>query len=157
VIGIGMDKNYEKQFGCLGQFFDANNIAAFQNVLNKALRQTLDKTTVSVELLDIDGNPNETNVNVTFVNNVTGEPTYTFVHSGDNTGQPASVEIDAVASYAMVVTTLPRVVQRNLAIVPGEHTVLSIKTPRGTLTLQQRGPTEYDKGVKAIVRKAGTS
>lgn len=157
VIGIGMDKNYEKQFGCLGQFFDANNIAAFQNVLNKALRQTLDKTTVSVELLDIDGNPKETDVNVTFVNNVTGEPAYNFVHYRDSRGKPDSVEIDAVVSYDMVVNTLPQVVQRNLAIRPGEHNVLSIRVPRGTLTLQQRGHTEYDKGVKAIVRKAGSS
>lgn len=157
VIWIGMDKNYEKQFGCLGQFFDANNIAAFQNVLNRALRQTLDKTTVSVELLDINDVPKETDVNVTFVNNVTGEAAYNFVHYRDSKGKPDSVEIDAVVSYDMVVNTLPPIIQRNLEIRAGEHNVISVKTPRGTLSLQQKGHTEYDRGVKAIVRKAGSS
>lgn len=156
VIGIGMDKNYEKQFGCLGQFFDANDIASFRQVLDRAIKQTLDKTTVSVELLDINNAPKETNINVTFVNNITGEPAYNFVHYRDNKGKPDSVEIDAVLSYDLVVNTLPPIIKQNLPIKSGEHNIISIKTPQGTLLLNQRSHTEYDKGVKAIVRKSGS-
>lgn len=155
VIGIGMNENYEKQFACLGQFFDARNIAEFRNVLNLALKQTLDKTTVSVELLDIDNAPNETNVNVTFVNNVTGEPEYNFVHYRDRNGHPDSVEIDAVLTYDLVVNTIPPVYKRNVNINAGEHNIIPVKVPQGELWLKQKGYTEYDKGVKAIIRKSG--
>ena len=153
VIGIGMSENYEKQFGCLGQFFDAKDISSFRDVLSLALRQTLDKTTVSVELLNINNEPKESNVNVTFINNVTGEPAYNFVHYRDSKGRPDSVEIDAVLSYDVMVNTLPPVVQRNIDITPGKHNVITLKTPQGELSVNQKGNSEYEKGVKAIVKR----
>lgn len=155
VIGIGMNENYEKQFACLGQFFDARNIAEFRDVLNLALKQSLEETTVSVELLDINNAPTETNINVTFVNNVTGEPEYNFVHYRDRRGRPDSVEIDAVLSYDLVVNTIPPVWKRNLAIEPGKHNEIKIQVPQGSLVINQKNYTEYSHGVSALVRKSG--
>lgn len=157
VIGIGMNKEYETQFGCLGQFFDAKDISAFREVLNLALHQTLGKTTVSVELLDIDNKPTETNVNVTFINNFTGESTYNFIHFRDKSGRPDSVEIDGVISYDLLINTLPPILKRKVDIKPGQHNVLSVKIPQGELIVNLKGHTEYDKGVKAIIRKKGSA
>lgn len=155
VIGIGMSKDYEEEFDCVGQFFDARDVNDFRNVLNKVLTQTLEETTVSVELLDINKQPTETNVNVTFINNSTQLPMYNFVHYRDRQGDPDSVTVDAVLSYDVVVNTIPPVVKRNIAFEGGTHNVVRIQSPQGTLNLQQPGYTEYDKGVKALVRKNG--
>lgn len=157
VIGIGMNENYEKQFGCLGQFFDAKDIASFRDVLNLAIKQTLDETTVSIELLDSKDRPTETDVNVTFVNNVTGVPVYNFVHYRDEKGKPDSVEIDAVISYDLVVNTLPPIMEQNLQIEPGKHNTIKIKSPQGFLMVEMKGHTEYENGVKAVVRKSGSA
>lgn len=157
VIGIGMSKEYETQFGCLGQFFDAKDISSFREVLNIALKQTLEKTTVSVELLNIENKPVETNLNITFINNFTREPTYNFIHYRDKAGRPDSVEIDGVISYDLMINTLPPVLRRDLKIKPGEHNTISVKVPRGELLVNLKGHTEYDKGVKTVIRKAGSS
>ena len=153
IIGLGMNESFKDEFDCLGQFFDAANIRKFRKVLNTAIQQTLDKTTVSVELLDKQNQSTVSNVNVTFINNVTGEPAYDFVHYRDQRGHPDSVEIDAVLSYDLVVNTIPGIYRKNIKIVPGKHNVLKVKAPQGQLRLLQPGHTEYRKGVKFIVRK----
>jgi len=155
IIGLGMRTDYSRQFECVGQYFDARDTEAFRKVLNKALKQTLDKTTVSVELLDIDNNPTETDVNVTFYNNFTNEPAYEFVHYRDSHGKPDSVEVDAVLTYDIVVNTIPQVIKRNIRLNGGEHNIIPIKTPQGILLIKQRNHTEYKDLVKAIIRKAG--
>ena len=90
VIGLGMNKSFDEQFDCLGRFFDATNIQAFHTVLNTTLAQTLKRTTVSIELLDINNAPKETNVNVTFLNSVTGSPLLNlFITEIETEGQTA--------------------------------------------------------------------
>lgn len=155
VIGLGMDKDYRDEFACVGQYFDARNVNDFRLVLDDILKQSLETTTVSVELLGIDNQPTETNVNVTFYNNFTRSPIYDFVHYRDAQGRPDSVVLDAVLSYDVVVNTIPPVVKRNVTFEGGKHNVLPIKSPQGTLQLSQRGHTEYAKGVNALIRQNG--
>ena len=157
VIGLGMEKDFEEEFACVGQYYDAKDVNEFRQVLNKILRQSLETTTVSVELLDEAQQPTETNVNVTFFNNFTKTPLYDFVHFRDAQGQPDSVVVDAVLSYDVVVNTIPPVVKRNVVFEGGEHNVVAIQAPQGTLHLKQPGHSEYAKGVRALVRKAGQS
>ncbi len=155
VIGLGMEKDFEEEFACVGQYYDAKDVNEFRQVLNKILRQSLETTTVSVELLDEAEQPTETNVNVTFFNNFTKTPLYDFVHFRDAQGQPDSVIVDAVLSYDVVVNTIPPVVKRNVVFEGGQHNVVSIQAPQGTLHVKQPGYSEYAKGVRALVRKAG--
>ncbi len=154
IIGIGMDKNFEDQFGCMGSFYDATNIDGFRHALSKALFQSLGKTSVSVELLDFDNKAKEKNVNVSFINHFTQTSAFEFVHYRDNSGKPDSVDIDPVLSYDLVVNTIPPVRKNNVEILAGQHNVLKIKTPQGRISISQPGHTEYENGVLAIVRKA---
>jgi len=154
IIGIGMDKQFEEQFGCMGSFYDAANISEFRNAINKALFQSLGKTTVSVELLDINNQPNETDVNVSFINHFTQTSAFEFVHYRDQLGKPDSVDIDPVLSYDIVVNTIPPVRKNNVELTAGEHNVLKIKSPQGYLRVNHPGYTEYKKGVMVLIRKA---
>jgi Ca-activated chloride channel homolog len=155
IIGIGMDKNFEEQFKCVGEFVDAKNINSFRRALSSAITQSLQKATVSVKLLDINNQPTETNVNVTFMNSFTGDAQYEFVHYLDRYGRPDSVEVDPVLNYDLVVNTVPRVVLRDVHIEGGRHNVIRVKSPQGNLQLNMSGHTEYAGGVHALIRKAG--
>jgi Ca-activated chloride channel family protein len=154
IIGIGMDKNFEEQFGCMGSFYDAANIRGFRNALSNVLYQSLGKTTVSVELLDINDQPRETNVNVSFINHFTQTSAFEFVHYRDQLGRPDSVAVDPVLSYDLIVNTIPPVRKNNVEIVAGQHNILKIKSPQGQLKIDQPGHTEYKDRVLVMVKKS---
>ena len=153
IIGIGMDKKYSDQFGCMGKFFDATEINDFKKALSQSVNQTLNKTTVSVELLDENDEPNISNINVTFINNLTSKSIYDFVHFRDAEGHPDSVEIDAVIPYDLRVNTLPPVYRYNIEIVPGEHNTIKVKAPQGALKITQKNSFEYKNAIDVIVRE----
>ncbi|MEJ8755887.1 VWA domain-containing protein [Pontibacter sp. H259] len=154
VIGIGIDAEYEKQLNCIGQYFNAADVKTFENVLTEIVTQTLSETTVSVELQDENGRPVETNVNMTFLNSLTGLPEYNFVHYLNDKGKPDMLEIDALMPYDLVVNTTPVVVDRNITIKPGRHNVIKVKAPQGILYLRQDGPSPYGQ-LQTIVRQNG--
>ncbi|RSK43676.1 vWA domain-containing protein [Hymenobacter perfusus] len=156
VIGIGAEREFGKQLECLGQYYNAADVKTFRSILNDVVTQTLAKTTVSVNLTDEQGRPVESNVNMTFVNNVTDLPEYNYVHYRDAQSKSDVLDIDALQSYDLVINTVPPVRQSNLPIRPGRANVLTYKTPQGTLWLQGPGisPNPYGT-VQAVVRAAG--
>ncbi|WP_232058432.1 vWA domain-containing protein [Nibribacter ruber] len=156
IIGLGDDPEYVKAFSCMGQFYSASDISTFRKVLDNVISIALKKTTVSVQLTDEAGKPVETNVNMTFVNNVTDQPEYNYVHHMDANGKPDALEIDALLSYDLVVNTLPSVTLRNLDIKPGQNNVFKVKAPQGSLFLQQLAPTAYGR-VDALIRPKGNT
>lgn len=153
IIGLGL--RAEKTLDCAGKFIDADTPGKFHDVLNRAIESTFAKTTVSIELLDGRGQPTETNVNVSFINTLTGVGMYDFVHYLDRLGRPDSVQIDPVADYDLVVHTVPAVVRRNVAIEIGRHNVLRVPAPQGNLVIRQEGRT--DNSLEAVVMERGRS
>ena len=152
IIGIGMDKKYEDAFGCMGSFYDASNISNFRKALTNVLYQSLEKTTVSVELLDGEGRPRVTDINVSFINSFTGHSAFEFVHYRDAFGRPDTVEVDPVLVYDVVVNTIPPVRRENVAFIPGKHNVLRIPAPQGSVQVIQPGYTEYQEGVQVLIK-----
>lgn len=152
IIGLGVPGG--KALDCVGKFIDAENSSSFNKILNQSIETTFARTTVSVELLDGENRPLETNLNVTFLNNMTGTSAYEFVHYLDANGRPDSVQIDPVLSYDVVVNTLPPVVRRNVSIANGTHNVVSIPVPQGTLILKREG---RGNPFQAVVRQRGKS
>jgi Ca-activated chloride channel family protein len=153
IIGIGMDKQFEDQFGCMGSFYDAAHVTEFRNALNMALFQSLGKTTVSVELLDIDKKPGETDVNVSFINHFTQTAAFEFVHYLDKNGIADTVEIDPVLSYDVIVNTIPPVKKYNVEIIAGQHNTIQIQSPQGSIRIAQPGHTEYQDGITVLVKR----
>jgi len=154
VIGLGMEEKFASEFDCMGEYYNAKNISAFQSVLNGILSQSLSKTTASVELLDQNGRAVEKDVNVSFINTFTGISEFDFIHFRDQNGQPDTVQVDPVLSYNVVVNTVPPVVKRNVFLKGGTHNVIKIKTPQGNLKVNQDNTSEYDKDVQVLVRQS---
>ncbi|RUA30533.1 MAG: von willebrand factor type a [Bacteroidetes bacterium] len=157
VIGLGMEEKFAAEFECMGEYFNAKDISAFQAVLNGILDQSLSKTTASVELLDEKGRPVEKDVNVSFINSFTGISEFDFIHFRDQNGKPDTVEVDPVLSYDIIVNTLPQVIKRNVYLKGGTHNVIDIKTPQGSLNIRQKNTFEYDRDVQILVKKSSGS
>lgn len=153
IIGLGLLK--ENSLECAGKYIDADTPGKFNDVLNEAIETSFAKTTVSVEILDANNQPTETNVNVSFLNSLTGMPMYDFVHYRDRQGKPDTVQIDPVVDYDLVVNTIPPVIQKNIALNIGKHNVLSIPAPQGNIIVKQEG--RRDGNLQALVRQKGKS
>ena len=148
VIGIGLDESWKDNLDCVGTFFDAANEKDFSNILNIVISHVVDNTTTQVNLLDSLGNPSETNVPLTFYDNFTDIVKYNFVHTMNNMGNPDTMIIDPVLKYRVVAHTIPPVESEVITILPGEHTVIPLKTPQGKLKITIKTKEDYQFIVK---------
>jgi Ca-activated chloride channel family protein len=150
IIGLGLKA--EQSLECAGKFVNADTPGKFHDVINQALKVSMGKTTVSVELKGANQKP-ETNVNITFINSVTGKADYEFVHFLDRNSRPDSVEVDPLSDYDLVVNTVPRIIQRKVNIEKGQHTTVPINALQGNLVIRQEGVST--SAVQSIVREKG--
>jgi len=152
VIGLGLDEALKKAFDCVGRFYDASNEITFKTALNVVISQALNATSLQVNLLDINHLPTETNVDMTFYDQFTGEIKYNFIHTLNSKGLPDTLIIDPLATYRIVVHTIPEVFKDSVTQTAGKHTIVGIDAPQGYLYLKINGVNEYKK-LQAIVRK----
>ncbi len=154
VIGIGIDENFRQTFNCIGRFYNAAQEEKFGEIMDVVISQALNATTAQVNLLDINGNPTETNVNLTFYDNSSGKVLYNYIHTLNHRGLPDTLILDHLPVYRMRVNTLPPVEVTNIKLLPGKHTIIAADAPQGTLLIKVTDPVQY-KGLEYIVRKSG--
>lgn len=155
VIGIGLDLEFRESFECMGSFYDASDEKSFTNALGIVISQALDNTTAQVNLLDINENPTETNINMTFYDRNTNAMVYNLVHTMNNRGNPDTLELDPVHTYRVVAHTIPPRMVDSATITPGEHTVIGIPTPQGLLEFKMKGVNPDADKLPIIVRRHG--
>ena len=131
VIGVGLDDSWKETFDCVGRYFDASKESDFTNILNVVISHVIDNTTAQVNLLDENGEPTETNVNLTFYNDFTGVAKYNYIHTMNAYGNPDTMVIDPVLSYKVVAHTIPPVSVDSIILIPGKHTIIPLSTPQG--------------------------
>lgn len=154
VIGMSLSVEVADAFKCVGNFYNTETSVAFQNALNVVISQAMNNTTVQVNLLDIHGNPSETDVNMTFYDSYSKQIRYNFIHTINHKGNPDTIPIDPLGTYKLVVHTIPQVTKDNITIVPGKHNIIGLDAPQGSILLKINGINEYPN-LKAIVRKKG--
>jgi Ca-activated chloride channel family protein len=154
IIGLNMSANLQKEFDCVGSFYDASTESAFAEILGVVISQALNNTTLQVNLLDIYGDPTETNVNMTFYNMLSGQIEHNFIHTMNSKGRPDTLVVDPLVTYRIVAHTLPPVSIDSVSSVPGKHTTVGIDAPQGDLYLEFKGFGNY-RDLKCIVRRSG--
>ena len=153
IIGIG--RNFAEAFDCVGTYFDASSEEDFTKALNVVISQALNSTTAQVNLLDEYNKPTETNVTMTFYDNFSGLIKYNFVHTLNSKGVPDTLVIDPLLTYDVVVHTIPPKRADGITLTPGQHTVIPVETPQGTLDLSMTSRDRTVKDLKCIVRESG--
>ncbi len=151
IIGVGLNDELKTTFNCVGRFFNANNESEFTDILNIVISHIIDNTTVQVNLLDQQGDPTETDINLTFYNDFTGVVKYNYLHTLNNYGNPDTMIIDPVLSYKIVAHTIPQVSIDSVIIKPGEHNIIPLITPQGELEIKMNSKIKY----QYIIRPAG--
>ena len=152
IVGIG--KNFKDQFECVGTYFDASNEKEFTNALKVIISRTLNPTTMQVNLLDQQHDPTETNVAMTFYDTKSGLIKYNFIHSLNAKGLPDTLDVDPLASYRIVVHTIPPISKDSVRLTPGKHTIVGIDAPQGYLTFKASGNATL-KYLPCIIRRSG--
>lgn len=150
IIGLGMAA--EKSLECAGTFMNADTPGRFFDILNDAIERSFARTTVTVNLVG-QNQKRETNINVSFLNNVTGVSGNEFVNYLDSRSLPDTIQVDPLIKYDLMVSTLPPIIKRNVAIEHGRHTTITIPVLLGNLLLRQDATT--NSALKAIVREKG--
>jgi len=152
VIGIGLDLELVDRFKCIGTYYNATNEKSFKNILDVVISQALNPTSVQVNLIDSYGEPNETDVNMTFYDLNSGQMKYNLIHTMNHRGLPDTLSIDALNSYRMKVHTVPSVSKDSIELTPGIHNIIAIDAPQGDLVLKVLGKHDYEN-LQAIIRK----
>ncbi len=151
VIGIGLDTDFKKSFDCIGQYFDATSENQFKNVLGVVISQALNNTTMQVNLLDINENPTESDVPMTFYDKKSGKIIYNFVHTLNNKGNPDTLVLDPLITYRITVHTIPPVFIDSVKLTSGKHTIVGTNTAQGFLIVKSN--TNYYKDIKYLIRQ----
>lgn len=154
VIGIGIDEGFRKTFECIGHYYNAADEERFTEVMEVVVTQALNSTTAQVNLLDIKGNPTETNVNMTFYDYFSGKVLHNYIHTINNRGVPDTLVLDHLVTYKLRVNTLPPVDVDSFKVHLGRHTIIAANCPQGELEVRVDGTNQY-QGLQYIVRKAG--
>jgi len=155
VIGIGLDKNLEESFGCLGPVFNAKVASQFRAALDMAIAQSTTATTCQINLLDSYNKPTETNIALNFYDKMTGKLTDSYIHTINYKGHPDTIKLDPLITYRMVAHTIPPVTIDNIVPVYGKHSTFKVKAPQGYLQLLKPMGTEY-KDLQMVVKKSGS-
>lgn len=157
IIGIGLSKEQAKSFECVGNYFSYDeNPNIVSTVVNTVSTQTMNKTSVQVNLLDLGYKPNETNVNMTFYDEKSGVPIYNYVHSINKFGNPDTVLLDEFRTYKLVAHTIPPVEKSGITLSAGIHNIIALDAPQGLLELKREtGIYNFNEKVKCIIRKKG--
>jgi Ca-activated chloride channel family protein len=155
VIGIGMDENFSESFECMGTYYNAPREDKFKEVLDVVISQALDATTAQVNLLDANGYPTETNVNMTFYDRLSDKILHNYIHTLNNKGNPDTLILDPMITYRIVVHTIPEIIIDSARVLPGKHTIIAADAPQGTLMVTTEGLSNQYRDMEYIVRMHG--
>ena len=154
VIGISLDVEIKKAFECVGKFYDAQNEEEFEDMLEVVVKQTFNKTSAQINLLNIAGKPLETDVNMTFYDKAKDKILFNAIHTLNKNAKPDILYLDPKVDYKIVVHTIPKTVINNITIIPNKHNIISAPAPQGYLLVKQEKGNKYDN-TNFIVRQAG--
>lgn len=154
IIGIGMDPEFKKTFDCVGYYYNADREEKFREVLEVVITMALNTTSAQVNLLDSDGLPTETNVNLTFSDLVSGKVRQNIVHTINHKGNPDTIMLDPLTTYRLKIHTIPPVYVDTIRITAGKHTIIGTDAPQGYLEFLTSGSIQY-RDLRAIIRKSG--
>ena len=151
VIGLGLSAEERSAFDCVGTYYDAAQPERFKKALNVVISQALRNTTVQLNLLDQLGRARETDVEVTFYDSYNREALEHYVHTMLRSGVADTLYLDPAGRYDVVAHTTPPVSKRNIELTAGQHNIIALDVPQGSLNLILEGNGGFSD-IKALVR-----
>lgn len=155
IIGLGLSTEAAATFDCIGRYDDAQDEIGFRKALKSTMNFILNNTTVQLNLLDEKGKATETNVPVTFYDNVVDIQRYHFIHTLNARGNADTLQIDPINNYNIVVHTTPPIEKKNVSIATNQHNIINIPAAQGELLVTTDGLSTY-KELACVITKANS-
>lgn len=150
VIGIGIDTRAD--FECAGTYFNAPNSDRFSKALNIIITKVLSKTSLQINLLDKNGDPKETNVNMAFTDLASGKIKYNFIHTLNHKGLPDTIIVDPLLDYKITLSTFPPIEIDSFSISEGKHNIIYSNCARGNLNIKLKNNNPVDFNPAIIIK-----
>lgn len=152
IVGLNVDTTAYAKLNCIGTFYDAKDEPSLYKTVGVIIKQTLNTTTVQVNLLDKNNEPTVTNVPFTLYDHYSGKELYNFVHAMNEKGHPDTLYLDPVGVYDIEVHTFPSIKKENIELVPGKHNIIALDAPVGDLLAECYGATATNNDAQVLVR-----
>ena len=136
IVGLNVDAKSLEKYKCVGTFFNTKDDASFYNAVGVIIKQTLNTTTVQINLLDQNGNPTVTNIPFTLYDHYSGKIEYNFVHAMNEKGNPDTLYLDPVGVYDLELHTFPSIRKNDIELTPGKHNIIALDVPTGDLNVE---------------------
>jgi len=135
IVGLNVDSSVYDKYKCMGSFINTSDEASFYHAVGVIIKQTLNTTTVQINLLDQSGNPTITNIPFTLYDHYSGKIEYNFVHTMNEKGNPDTLYLDPVGVYDLELHTTPSIRKENIELVPGKHNIIALDVPVASLNV----------------------
>lgn len=136
VIGMGLQEAGGFDFyNCVGFYYEAADEKSMSTALDVVVSQALNNTTTQVNLIDDNGKPLETNVEMTFTDAYSGKDVYNCLHTMTTNAVPDTIPLDPKGKYNLTVHTIPPVYKKDIELLPGKHNIIPVNAGQGTLSL----------------------
>lgn len=158
VVAMGVMPNFFKELECIGTAKNAKSEENFNEVFWDIINKTISGCSAEVDLLDIQGKPIETDLNMSFYDSLTGNLLHNFYHTMNARGKPDTMYLEALNTYNLVVHTIPPVSLEGIKLKPNQHNVISLSCPQGELEVKLQAlsiKNTYRNKIRYILRKAG--
>lgn len=153
VIGIG--KDFEEAFNCIGTYVEANREEDFSKALEAVVTMALNQTTAQINLNNTQGLPKTTNLVVSLYDQITDNLEYNFVHTLNGFNVPDTIFVEPRVMYKVVVSSIPKVTKDSVIIEKGVHNTIALDVPIGRMNLELEGSEKTIAGLQAIIREVG--
>ena len=151
IIGLDIESNLIKDFECIGTFVNAKDEKTFSKILEIAVKEVTNKTSVEINLLSKEKKL-ISNTPITLYNHFTGEVVYNFIHSLDKKGKADTIHLDPRGIFDIVVHTFPPLRKNKIELKNGIHNIINISVLKGNLKFNYE-KVHDDKRIDYVLRK----
>jgi Ca-activated chloride channel homolog len=150
IIGMALQLKSYKEMGCMGKLFNTNSAEEFSSTLNSVVTESIAKTTLQINLNDLNGKPTETDVNMTLYDLETGFAKYNFYHSMNSRGLPDTITITPMFNYKIQVHTIPPIIIDPMQLKRNVHNTIDVSAPQGYLNFTLQGMISKSAAIERI-------
>ena len=152
VIGIGIDATEYSQFSCMGEFLNIESELQTEFVINTTIAKIFNSVFTRVDLLDVNKDPTETDMLMTFTDAETGKARFNYYHTIDPKGHPDTITLDPSLGYDLQIHTTPEIWKKNIDLTKGELNIITEPAPQGYLKVYVKGET-FKGRINCIIKK----
>ncbi len=159
IIGMSLQAKSFEEMQCMGKLYNTNTAEEFFETVKNVVSESIAKTSLQVNLNDINGKPTESDVNMTFYDVETGMPKYQMYHSMNPRGLPDTIVVSPMFKYRLQVHTIPPLFVEDIALKTNFHNTVQVKAAQGYLNFTLQGTTISKSAaierIKCLVHKPG--